>query len=138
MLSLCKCIVNPIDLSSAIATQFKKKLHECIRDKSGKITICYKSGFWTSPGHSIHQCIQSVMHFHKSFFSLIVGLLASVAALPSNYSIDPEISPMIVGGNAVNIEDYPYQVHLLKNGVFFCGGSILTDRYILTAAHCTE
>lgn len=44
----------------------------------------------------------------------------------------------IVGGEIVNIEDYPHQVSLQWMGGYFCGGSIITDRWILTAAHCVE
>ncbi|CAH0553086.1 unnamed protein product [Brassicogethes aeneus] len=43
----------------------------------------------------------------------------------------------IVGGNPVNIEDYPYQVSMLFRGRHACGGSILNENFILTAAHCT-
>lgn len=45
--------------------------------------------------------------------------------------------PRIVGGREVNIEDYNYQVSLQKIG-HFCGGSIISPSYILTAAHCTN
>jgi trypsin len=34
--------------------------------------------------------------------------------------------------------DFPYQVALLINGYFWCGGSIISNQYILTAAHCIE
>ncbi|XP_039746144.1 trypsin-2-like [Pararge aegeria] len=45
----------------------------------------------------------------------------------------------IVGGQNVTIQEFPYQAYLLlKRGrqFFQCGGSIISTRYILTAAHC--
>lgn len=49
----------------------------------------------------------------------------------------------IVGGSEVTPNVHPYQVGLLlgipnTERYFLCGGSILNDRTILTAAHCTE
>ncbi|XP_078048818.1 chymotrypsin-1-like [Augochlora pura] len=44
----------------------------------------------------------------------------------------------IVGGRDAPVGKYPYQVSLQQNGRHFCGGSILNDRYVLTAAHCVE
>ncbi|KAK4878081.1 hypothetical protein RN001_010587 [Aquatica leii] len=43
----------------------------------------------------------------------------------------------IIGGTAVNIEDFPYQVSIEINAKHECGGSILSPRKILTAGHCT-
>lgn len=45
----------------------------------------------------------------------------------------------IVGGSEVSIKNVPYQAHLLietPKGYYGCGGSIISDTYILTAAHC--
>ena len=44
----------------------------------------------------------------------------------------------IVGGTDVgSIEDRPYQVQLEGHGYFWnCGGAIIGDNVILTAAHC--
>ena len=42
----------------------------------------------------------------------------------------------IVGGAPVNSAGAPYQVSLQSGGGHFCGGTILSDRIILTAAHC--
>ncbi|XP_045534001.1 vitamin K-dependent protein C [Papilio machaon] len=47
----------------------------------------------------------------------------------------------IVGGSEVSIQNYPYQVYLLLKQAFTgdyyqCGGSIVTSRCVLTAAHC--
>ncbi|XP_055622446.1 uncharacterized protein LOC129766011 [Toxorhynchites rutilus septentrionalis] len=44
----------------------------------------------------------------------------------------------IVGGKPVTIDDVPYQVSLLLGSRHFCGGSILNENTILTAAHCVE
>ncbi|XP_066978134.1 trypsin-1-like [Macrobrachium rosenbergii] len=44
----------------------------------------------------------------------------------------------IVGGNDAEINEWPWQAALMKGSDQFCGGSLINDRYILTAAHCTE
>ncbi len=50
----------------------------------------------------------------------------------------------IVGGAPVNIGEFPWQVSLQEHPVFgaepfhFCGGSILNEFWILTAAHCVD
>ncbi|KPM11761.1 Sar s 3 allergen (serine protease-like protein 12) [Sarcoptes scabiei] len=40
----------------------------------------------------------------------------------------------IVGGREVDITEVPYTVHLIVDGRMFCGGSILSEWYILTSA----
>merc|ERR1712055_604457 len=45
----------------------------------------------------------------------------------------------IVGGEQAQVNEWPWQAALMlgSNGPF-CGGSLISDRYVLTAAHCTE
>lgn len=45
-------------------------------------------------------------------------------------------SPRIVGGRGVDVEHVPYMVNIRRNGTFHCGGSLLTPKCVLTAAHC--
>ena len=48
-------------------------------------------------------------------------------------------SDRIVGGVNTNIATVPWQVSVQTSGGFhFCGGSIIDDEWILTAAHCVQ
>ncbi|XP_042870523.1 trypsin alpha-3-like [Penaeus japonicus] len=46
--------------------------------------------------------------------------------------------PRIVGGVTTGVNEWPWQAALMYGSQQFCGGSLINDRYILTAAHCTE
>lgn len=63
---------------------------------------------------------------HSHFFSLPI-CPASVRPLPDD---------RIVGGYRVNITQHPYNVALIYDYRDFCGGSIISSRWILTSAGC--
>ncbi|KAK4878859.1 hypothetical protein RN001_011365 [Aquatica leii] len=44
----------------------------------------------------------------------------------------------MVNGVVANTGQYPYQVSLQSANTHFCGGSILKNRWVLTAAHCLD
>jgi hypothetical protein len=43
----------------------------------------------------------------------------------------------IVGGSSTVISNFPWQIYYIS-GDFRCGGSILSGRWVITAAHCTK
>lgn len=62
------------------------------------------------------------------YFLLLIVLVGSVVANPS-YN-------RVVGGNDAVSKQFPHQISLRRDHSHVCGGSIISDRYILTAAHC--
>lgn len=44
----------------------------------------------------------------------------------------------IVGGKVANAHEYPWLAGLYRQGKIYCGASIISRNYLLTAAHCLE
>lgn len=53
------------------------------------------------------------------------------ASLMINFSLSRRLG--IVGGETSDIRDYPFMTAFLVNGIFKCGGSILSKNFCLTA-----
>ncbi|KAJ8672561.1 hypothetical protein QAD02_003820, partial [Eretmocerus hayati] len=77
-------------------------------------------------------CVDSLLTMKEllSLFLIIHGT--------SPYFIDNEVLPRdkIVGGYYDAIEKVPYVAQILRNGVLICGGAVIAESWILTAAHC--
>ncbi|KAF2886573.1 hypothetical protein ILUMI_19600, partial [Ignelater luminosus] len=66
------------------------------------------------------------------------GVYTDVAAPAIRlHSEVPQLDGRIVGGEAIDIEEIPYQVSVLHLGSHICGGSIISPKYVVTAGHCT-
>lgn len=64
--------------------------------------------------------------------------LTDGASLKSTYLPSLNRAGKIVGGFQIDVIEVPYQVSLQRNSRHHCGGSIIDEGWVLTAAHCTE
>ncbi|XP_035712092.1 trypsin-7-like [Folsomia candida] len=72
---------------------------------------------------------------------VFIALSESGEGHPTSFTIDGkgiENNVQIVGGDPVDIENYPYQVSVQSYGSHMCGGSLISPNRVLTAAHCTD
>nr|XP_022914398.1 chymotrypsin-2-like [Onthophagus taurus] len=74
--------------------------------------------------------MRAIITFLRYHFILSVGQFALTVA-NNNQS-------RIVGGHDATDGQFPYQISLRYNGHHICGGSIIQENYILTAAHCID
>ena len=61
----------------------------------------------------------------------IVGLAAATSLLTFSPAADA-----VVGGSEVPEGGHPYMAALVDDAGQFCGGSVIADQWVLTAAHC--
>ncbi|KAK8405229.1 hypothetical protein O3P69_001653 [Scylla paramamosain] len=52
--------------------------------------------------------------------------------------IGPVKSSRIVGGEEATPHSWPHQVALFIDNMYFCGGSLISNEWVLTAAHCAD
>merc|ERR1719264_1452596 len=77
-------------------------------------------------------CLLSVLNVAKD--DLTTQEVAGLAQTTS--LVDKEAH--IIGGDKAELGQFPWAAALFIDGAWFCGGSLVSRRYVLTAGHCME
>merc|ERR1711963_814866 len=75
---------------------------------------------------------------HKNGFSTMKGTNQDIKATCGIEGPPSKAEGKIVGGHEAQEHQWPWQVALFIDNAWFCGGALISENYVLTAAHCVD
>ncbi|XP_065510780.1 kallikrein-14-like isoform X2 [Caloenas nicobarica] len=69
---------------------------------------------------------------------LLLGTPARALLQGNGADGTPDEEARIIGGRPCSINQRPFQVAIIKRGQILCGGSLISDQWVLSAAHCKQ
>lgn len=88
---------------------------------------------------------ESGFNWLRDFVQLRVAHMSAATGPTAGQAPDaPQISQRIVGGTMASAGTHPFQVGLLYKALpdnwdaQFCGGTLIAERFVVTAAHCSD
>ncbi|KAK3520228.1 hypothetical protein QTP70_019507 [Hemibagrus guttatus] len=71
---------------------------------------------------------------------IVCALLVNATGALSQLNVcgKPPLNNKIVGGEDASPGSWPWQVSIQRNGFHFCGGSLINENWVLSAAHCFQ
>ncbi|MBD1583946.1 trypsin-like serine protease [Pseudoalteromonas sp. S16_S37] len=78
--------------------------------------------------------------YNNKMTTITLAILSTLASplLMAKPATSPDVEINIVGGTETDAHSRPYQVALLMNGQQGCGGTLISQDWVLTAAHCVD
>uniref|UniRef100_A0A8W7K914 Peptidase S1 domain-containing protein n=1 Tax=Anopheles albimanus TaxID=7167 RepID=A0A8W7K914_ANOAL len=107
------------------------------------------SGHTVTKRQTVESIVQKPTEKNNPFIEWLAGLIGTTTTPAPEVLNPPESCPMckcgrtnrltrIVGGQETQVNQYPWMTMLQYSGTFYCGGSLISDRHVLTAAHCVH
>ncbi|XP_066982820.1 chymotrypsinogen 2-like [Macrobrachium rosenbergii] len=146
-----RCLPNPVVNTMPLGTSMVLTSPRYPRNYPRNLECgWYIQVLWVRLSSQIYQQQQSDDHvvFHQQENSQKGFKCKAEAVGPSAYGLGASTNckcgrvnrgTRIIGGQSTEVNEYPWQVSLVYRNTneSFCGGSIINDRFIVTAAHCT-
>merc|ERR1711953_381858 len=78
---------------------------------------------------------------HSSYIVMKLLVILAISSLAYAKHLNPAIrfaDSKIIGGSEAPKHEFPWQISLRNLGSHICGGSIINENQVITAAHCVE
>ena len=88
-----------------------------------------------------YQQNQALTSHFESFWSIVnlwLNFKIILHFFLSNFPSEKSVLSKIIDGRETEISEYPWMVSLQLSGNHFCGGALISNSYVITAAHCME
>ncbi|XP_072547016.1 transmembrane protease serine 13a [Salminus brasiliensis] len=114
-------------------------------DQSYADQTCAQLGFRRSfASNSVENKMYPVLTLQTRTSQLIQGFVNVSSSCPNEKTVTLEcidcgkqqITSRIIGGSVAQLGRWPWQVSLHFNGAHICGGSLISQDFVVTAAHC--
>ncbi|KAL6471760.1 hypothetical protein MHYP_G00204100 [Metynnis hypsauchen] len=114
-------------------------------DQSYADQTCGQLGFRRSfASNSVENQMSTVLTLQARISQLIQGLVTVSTSCPNERTVTLEcidcgkqqVTSRIVGGRVAQLGLWPWQVSLHFNGMHICGGTLISQDFVVTAAHC--
>lgn len=130
------CISNNKELSSWVETRCPKTCNKCkcCNDRADDSLFSSYCQYWMLQGYCTKGDFVAWMNIncHKTCSC------GTAEIIDGCQCGKVQRLTRIVGGQETEVNEYPWMVSLTSKQGRFCGGSLIGDQWVLTAAHCTH